>query len=43
MAIRRAVSLPIIGIYKRVIPGYEVYITPTLETASQVVEAGADS
>ena len=35
-------SLPIIGIYKQVIPGYEVYITPTLETASQVVEAGAD-
>ena len=41
-AIRRAVLLPIIGIYKQVIPGYEVYITPTLETASQVVEAGAD-
>lgn len=41
-AIRSAVSLPIIGIYKKVLPGYEVYITPTLEAAQEVAEAGSD-
>lgn len=41
-AIRAAVSLPIIGIYKQDIQGYEVYITPTLESAQQVQSAGAN-
>jgi N-acylglucosamine-6-phosphate 2-epimerase len=41
-AIRRAVDLPIIGLYKADIPGYPVYITPTLDHARQVAEAGAD-
>jgi N-acylglucosamine-6-phosphate 2-epimerase len=41
-AIRAAVTLPIIGIYKQVLPGCEVYITPTLQAAMQVSQAGAD-
>lgn len=40
-AIHAVVSLPIIGIDKQHFPNYEVYITPTLETARQVVNAGA--
>lgn len=39
-AIRRAVTLPIIGIYKEGDEG--VYITPTLNHARVVIEAGAD-
>ena len=41
-AIRRATSLPIIGLKKVVHPGYEVYLTPTFEAAAEVAEAGAD-
>lgn len=41
-AIRAAVSVPIIGLWKDHIPGYDVYITPTLEDARSVAEAGAD-
>lgn len=41
-AIRAAVDLPIIGLYKEEIPGYPVYITPTLEHAKAVAAAGAD-
>lgn len=41
-AIRSEVPVPIIGIYKAVVPGYEVYITPTFEHAQAVVDAGAD-
>ena len=41
-AIRAAVPLPIIGLWKDHIPGYDVYITPTLEDARSVAEAGAD-
>jgi N-acylglucosamine-6-phosphate 2-epimerase len=41
-AIRKAVSLPIIGLYKEDIPGYPVYITPSLHHALAVAEAGAD-
>lgn len=41
-AIRSAVSLPIIGLYKVDLPGYEVYITPRLADARAVAEAGAD-
>lgn len=39
--IREAVSLPIVGIYK-VPRGERFFITPTLEHARAVVEAGAD-
>ncbi len=41
-AIRRAVRLPIIGIYKLDITGFNVRITPTIESAIQVANAGAD-
>lgn len=41
-AIRAAVPLPIIGLWKVAIPGYDVYITPTLDDACKVAEAGAD-
>jgi N-acylglucosamine-6-phosphate 2-epimerase len=41
-AIRATVPLPIIGIFKEDLPGYEVRITPTLERANQVSQAGAD-
>jgi N-acylglucosamine-6-phosphate 2-epimerase len=41
-AIRRAVRLPIIGIYKIDIPGYAVRVTPTVESAIAVARAGAD-
>lgn len=40
-AIHAAVDLPIIGLYKDDIPGYPVYITPTLDHARQVAAAGA--
>lgn len=41
-AIRKATSLPILGLYKETIQGWEVYITPTIAHARQVAEAGAD-
>lgn len=41
-AIRKTVTLPIIGLYKDDIEGYPVYITPTLRHALAVAEAGAD-
>jgi N-acylglucosamine-6-phosphate 2-epimerase len=41
-AIKQAISIPIIGIYKIDLPGFEPYITPTIEAARAVVEAGAD-
>ncbi len=41
-AIRQAVNLPIFGLYKAWVPGYEVYITPTLAHAILVAEAGAN-
>jgi N-acylglucosamine-6-phosphate 2-epimerase len=41
-AIRAAVRLPIIGLYKVDLPGYDVYITPRLEDACAVAAAGAD-
>lgn len=41
-AIRAAVDLPLIGLYKEEIPGYPVYITPTLDHARQVAAAGAE-
>lgn len=41
-AIRRAVKLPIIGIFKQDLPGYGIRITPSVEAAAQIVAAGAD-
>ena len=41
-AIRALVKLPIIGINKVVHDGYDVFITPTLESARQVAQAGAE-
>jgi N-acylglucosamine-6-phosphate 2-epimerase len=41
-AVRRVVSLPIIGLWKRIHPGSSVYITSTFEDAQTLVEAGAD-
>jgi len=37
-----AVDVPIIGLHKDNIPGYPVYITPTLEHVHAIVAAGAD-
>ncbi|MCC3371597.1 N-acetylmannosamine-6-phosphate 2-epimerase [Cohnella sp. REN36] len=41
-AIRRAVQVPLIGLWKRVYPDSDVYITATLSDAKAVVAAGAD-
>ena len=41
-AIRAATALPIVGLYKIDVPGYDVYITPTLAAAREVAAAGAD-
>ena len=41
-AIKKAVSIPVIGIYKKRYPNYSVYITPTRNEAKLVAEAGAD-
>jgi N-acylglucosamine-6-phosphate 2-epimerase len=41
-AIRSLVKLPIIGINKVVLDGFDVFITPTLDSAKQVAVAGAD-
>ncbi|MCB0083024.1 MAG: N-acetylmannosamine-6-phosphate 2-epimerase [Caldilineaceae bacterium] len=41
-AIRQAVALPIIGLYKDDVEGYDVYITPTLDHVLAVAAAGAD-
>jgi N-acylglucosamine-6-phosphate 2-epimerase len=41
-AIRQTVDLPIFALYKAWIPGYEVYLTPTVNHAVQIAQAGAD-
>ena len=41
-AVRSRSELPIIGIRKRRHPGYDVYITATVDDAREVVDAGAD-
>jgi putative N-acetylmannosamine-6-phosphate epimerase len=41
-AVRLAVSLPIIGIYKQRSDRWPVYITPTIAAARRVVQVGAD-
>lgn len=40
--VRGAVSAPIFGIYKLPVPGFEVYITPTIQSAREISDAGAD-
>ncbi|WP_438350571.1 N-acetylmannosamine-6-phosphate 2-epimerase [Paenibacillus sp. FA6] len=40
-AIRSEVDLPIIGLWKKDYDGFDVYITPTVEDAVAVYEAGA--
>jgi N-acylglucosamine-6-phosphate 2-epimerase len=41
-AVRSAVSVPIIGLLKRRVDGSPVYITPTVEDAVDIANAGAD-
>ena len=41
-AIRQMVDLPIFGLYKVDIPGFDVYITPRLRDAFDVAQSGAD-
>ncbi|MDY0125447.1 MAG: N-acetylmannosamine-6-phosphate 2-epimerase, partial [Anaerolineaceae bacterium] len=41
-AIRQAVDVPLIGLYKVVFPGTPVIITATIEHALAIAEAGAD-
>lgn len=41
-AVRALCTVPIIGLHKQVHAGSDVYITPTLEAAHGVVDAGAD-
>ena len=41
-AIRAGLSVPVIGLYKIDLPGYAVRITPTLKSAEDIAEAGAD-
>lgn len=40
--IKKIVSLPVIGLIKRDIPGSDVFITPTMEEVDALLEAGAD-
>jgi len=41
-AVRQRCAVPIIGLWKQVIPDYEVYITPQFHHAVAISEAGAD-
>lgn len=41
-AIKAAVDLPIIGLYKGAVAGFDLHITPTLAHARAIAEAGAD-
>lgn len=41
-AIKKAVKLPVFGIYKIYYPDCEPYITPTLRAAEEIVQAGTD-
>lgn len=41
-AIKEAIDLPVIGLIKRVIPGADVFITPTMEEVAAILDAGAD-
>lgn len=42
VAIKKAVDLPLIGINKKWIDGYDVYITPTYQSAVEILEVGID-
>lgn len=42
IAVRQQVEVPIIGLWKQQIPGYEVYITPQFHHAEAIAQAGAD-
>ncbi|HEY9845721.1 MAG TPA: N-acetylmannosamine-6-phosphate 2-epimerase, partial [Candidatus Caenarcaniphilales bacterium] len=41
-AVRQRVPVPIIGLWKQVIPGYSVYITPQFHHAQAIAASGAD-
>jgi N-acylglucosamine-6-phosphate 2-epimerase len=41
-AVRRAVDVPIVGLIKRVYPGFDPYITPTGDEIAAIAEAGAE-
>ena len=41
-AIKDSCSLPVIGLYKKEYAGSDVYITPTIQEAREVAEAGAE-
>ena len=41
-AVRQKVEVPIIGLWKQQLPGYEVYITPQFHHAAAIAQAGAD-
>ena len=41
-AVRSRLDQPIIGLWKRQIPGFDVYITPQFHHAAKIAEAGAD-
>lgn len=41
-AIKQVCTVPVIGIYKRREPNFEVYITPDFQSAEAVIQAGAD-
>jgi N-acylglucosamine-6-phosphate 2-epimerase len=41
-AVRQYVEVPIIGLWKQQIPGFDVYITPQFQHAKAIAEAGAD-
>jgi len=41
-AVRERVSIPIVGIIKREYPGFEPYITPTLDEVRAILDCGAE-
>ncbi|MBL1173926.1 N-acetylmannosamine-6-phosphate 2-epimerase [Pantanalinema sp. GBBB05] len=41
-AVRSCLSVPIIGLWKQQMPGFDVYITPQFHHAQAIAEAGAD-
>ena len=41
-AMKEVSALPIVGLWKLELPGFEPYITPTLESARAIADAGAD-
>ncbi|MGI8468383.1 MAG: N-acetylmannosamine-6-phosphate 2-epimerase [Pyrinomonadaceae bacterium] len=42
LAVKAAVKIPVLGIYKIVTDSSDVYITPTFQAAKQISDAGAD-